>query len=365
MTQQQDYPINLFEFEDAAREVMTGPEFDYVEGGVTDEITLRRTRSAYDSIALRPRVLRGFREADLSTTVLGQRLPVPFMLAPCGGHTRAHPEGELATARAAAKFGTVLGVSANAGFTLEEIAQQADGPRWYQLYFYRDREQTADIVKRAEAAGYDAICITLDANWPSKRERNIRNAYQQGSRPMYKQEAKPPATGKFDTGQSSRGRVDPGASWEDVAWLRSLTKLPLVFKGIMTGEDAQLAADNGVEALIISNHGGRNLDTTLATVEVLPEVVDRVKGKMEIYVDGGIRRGTDVVKAIAMGADAVLMGRPLFYGLALGGEDGVVQVLDTLRDEVETTMMHIGRPTIESIDHTLITRMPPLPDARP
>lgn len=360
MESSQRSPINLFEFAEFARDQMEPAEFDYVEGGVTDEITLRRTRSAYDSIALRPRVLRGFRQADMTTNVLGRKLPVPFMLAPCGGHGRAHPEGEIATARGAAAFGTVLGVSANASFTLEQIAQAADGPRWYQLYFYRDREQTAEMVKRAESAGYEAICITLDANWPSKRERNIRNAYQQGNRPMYKDRPEAPSQGKFDTGQSSRGRVDPGANWEDLQWLRGLTDLPIVFKGIMTGEDATLCAQVGVNAAIVSNHGARNLDTTLSTIEVLPEIVAASQGQVEVYLDGGIRRGTDVVKALAMGARAVLLGRPLFYGLALGGDEGVAQMLDVLRDELEATMMHTGRSRIAELDRSLIASMPTL-----
>ena len=356
-------PINLFDFEVLAKDLMEHNEYDYVAGGATDEITLRRTRSAYDAIALRPRVLSGFRQADLSTTVLGRRIEAPFMIAPSGGHTRAHPEGELATARAAAKFGTVMGLSANSGYPLEEVAKAADGPRWYQLYFYRDRELTVEMVKRAEDAGYDAICMTLDATWPSKRERNIRNKYQRRARPNYKTDAPDGAatTTKFDSGQSSRALVDPGASWDELAWLRTLTDLPVVFKGIMTAEDAQLCAATGVDGLIVSNHGGRNVDTTLATIEVLPEVAAAVEGKVEVFLDGGIRRGTDVVKAIALGAKAVLFGRPLFWGLAYAGEEGVAQVLDILRDEVESTMMLAGRPTVDAIDSSLVAKMPALP----
>ena len=204
--------INLYEYEAAAERNLTREEWDYVAGGATDEITLRRTRAAYDSIALRPRVLAGIGRADLSTSVLGMRLPVPFMLSPCGGHKRAHPDGELASARAAAEFGTVLGISANSSYPLEEIARAADGPRWFQTYFYRDRERTADMVKRGEESGYDAICVTLDSAWPSKRERNIRNTYKAGDRPNLSDADKAKLTNqtKFDAGLTSRSLVDPG-----------------------------------------------------------------------------------------------------------------------------------------------------------
>jgi 4-hydroxymandelate oxidase len=353
--------VNLFDFESEAVHHMAPAEYDYVAGGATDEVTLRRTRSAWDAIALRPRVLTGTRAADLSTTVLGHRVPMPVLLAPCGGHRRAHPEGECESARGAAAFGTILGVSANGSVSLEEAARAADAPKWFQMYFYRDREQTLDMLRRAEAAGYSAITITLDANWPAKRERNIRGNYRQSERPNYKGGEPPPVTtAKFDSGQSSRGRVDPGSSWDDIAWLRDQTKLPLIFKGVMTGEDAARCAQHGVDALVVSNHGARNLDTTLATIEVLPEVTAAVDGRLEVYVDGGVRRGTDVLKAIALGARAVLIGRPMFYGLALGGAEGVVQVLDILRDEVESAMMLTGQPSMDAIDRSLIAHMPAL-----
>ena len=212
----------------------------------------------------------------------------------------------------------------------------------------------------AEENGYDAICVTLDAVWPPKRERNIRNSYQRqptaGDAPGL---APPKDLTKFNSGISSRSRVDPGASWDDVAWLRSITNLPIVFKGIITREDAALCAEHGVDALIVSNHGGRNLDTTIPTIEALPEVADAA-GDVEVYLDGGIRRGTDVVKAIALGAKAVMLGRPMFWGLAYAGDQGVVHMLDILRDEVETTMMMCGKARIEDIGRDLITRLPEL-----
>ena len=360
-------PINLFDFEAIAEGKLVKAEWDYIAGGATDEITLRRTRSAYDHIALRPRVLTGTNAVDLSTTVLGQEISVPFMPGPAGGHAKGHPDGELATARAAAKAGTIMSVSANSSYRMEDVAEAVDGPRWYQCYFYRNRETTAEMVHRAEEAGYKAVVMTLDSSWPSKRERNIRNDYgrRQRARPNYtpeqvKEAQQMAAKSKFDSGLTSRGQNDPGATWEDFKWLKTVTDLPLVAKGIMTAEDATLCADYGVDGLIVSNHGARNLDTALSTIETLPEVAEAVGDRMEVYLDGGIRRGADVVKALALGARAVLFGRPIFWGLAYDGEDGLTGVLEILRDEMESTMMLTGRPTLASLDATLIRKMPSL-----
>ena len=357
-------PINLFDFEAMAEGRMVKAEWDYVAGGATDEITLRRTRSAFDSIALRPRMLTGTNAVDLSTTVLGTRISVPYMMAPSGTHGRAHPDGELATARAAANFGTIMSMSANSSYRLEDVAESVDGTRWFQCYFYRNRETTVEMIRRAEEAGYTALVMTLDASWPSKRERNIRNDYRSRPRPNYTpqqiQEGLAANPSKFDSGQSSRGQTDPGATWEDVAWLKTVTDLPVVFKGIMTAEDAALCGEYGVEALIVSNHGARNLDTTLSTIETLPEVVDAAGDSVEVYLDGGIRRGSDVVKALALGARAVLFGRPIFWGLAYDGADGLTGVLEILRDEMESTMMLSGRPDVASLDATLVRQMPAL-----
>jgi len=360
-------PVNLFDFEALAEGKMDKVEWDYIAGAATDEITLRRTRSVYEHIALRPRVLTGTAGVDLTTTVLGQEIAVPFMTSPAGGHGKAHPDGELATARAAAKFGTIMSMSANGTYTVEEVAEAIDGPRWYQCYFYRNRETMAGMVKRAEAAGYKAIVVTLDSSWPSKRERNIRNDY--GNRPRERRNYTPEqikegqelaAKSKFDSGLSGRGQNDPGATWEDLKWLRTVTDLPVVFKGIMTGEDAAIAAEYGVNGLIVSNHGSRNLDTTLSTIETLPEVVQGAGANVEVFLDGGIRRGADVVKALALGARAVMFGRPIFWGLNYDGENGLTGVFEILRDEIETTMVLCGQPNVASLDSTLIRKMPTL-----
>ncbi len=351
-------PINLFEFEAAAKERLLKEEYDYIAGGATDEISVERNRRAFESWALRPRVLRDVSALDLSTTVLGTKVSLPVLIAPCGGHKRAHPEGELATYRAAAACGTIFAVSANSNTSFEELAKAATGHLWLQLYPFRDREMTKEWLRRAKAAGYEAICVTLDSQWPPKRERNIRNNYQR-NRGAERTKAGAKAVGTTRPARAGAGS-DPAATWKDLEWIKSATNLPVVAKGIMTGEDVELCAEVGADALIVSNHGGCHLDNTLATIEVLSEAVAAAKGKMEILLDGGIRRGADVVKALALGAKAVFIGRPLFWGLAVDGEQGVIRVLNILREEIEITMAKCGKPTIAGIDSTVVVKAPPL-----
>ncbi len=237
-------PINLFEFEDLAKERLPKEEYDYIAGGATDEISVDRNRRAYESWAFRPRVLRDVHALDLSTTVLGTKVNLPVLIAPCGGHKRAHPEGELATYRAAAAGGSILAVSANSNTTFEDLAKGATGHLWLQLYPFRDREMTKDWLRRAKESGYEAICVTLDSQWPPKRERNIRNNYQRHRGPNHP---------KADSGEAPRpGRdrragtgADPAATWKDLEWIKSESNLPVVAKGIMTGEDVELCAEVG------------------------------------------------------------------------------------------------------------------------
>ncbi len=236
-------PINLFDFEALAEHTMNKSEWDYIAGAATDEITLRRTRSAYDHIALRPRVLTGTASVDMSTTVFGHKISVPFMTSPAGGHKKGHPDGEIATAKAAAKFGTVMSMSANGSYTLEEVAEAVDGPRFYQCYFYRNRETMAGMIKRAEDAGYNALIVTLDSSWPSKRERNIRNDYSRLNRPrpnytpeQIKEAQEKAAKTKFDSGLSSRGQNDPGATWESVIADAKIRARSLGGDGIVIGQ---------------------------------------------------------------------------------------------------------------------------------
>lgn len=348
--------VNLFDFEAIAKERLPKEEYDYIAGGATDEISVDRNRRAYATWAFRPRVLRDVSQLDLSTTVLGTKVSLPVLIAPCGGHKRAHPEGELATYRAAAACGTVLTVSANANTSFEDVAKAAKGHLWVQLYPFRNKELTKDWLKRAKDLGYGAVVVTLDSQWPPKRERNIRNHYQRSRGVNYPKEAN--ATPR-PAGRAGEGS-DPAATWKDLEWIKSATDLPVVAKGILTGEDVELCVESGADGVLVSNHGGRHLDNTLATIEVLPEAVTAANGKLEVYLDGGIRRGADVVKAIALGAKAVFIGRPLFWGLAVDGENGVVRVLNILREEIEITMAKCGRPTIASIDSTATVKAPPL-----
>jgi 4-hydroxymandelate oxidase len=349
--------INLFDYETAAKEILPKPEYDYIAGGATDEISVDRNRRAYASWALRPRVLRDVSRLDLSTTVLGSRIELPVMIAPCGGHKRAHPDGELATYRAAAACGTVLAVSANASSSFEDLARAAKGHLWLQLYPFRDKGLARTWLKCARDNGYDAVVVTLDSQWPPKRERNIRNGYRRTRGINYP--VNPGAETPRPAGRAGEGS-DPAATWADLEWIKSEAGLPVVAKGIMTGEDVELCVESGADAVIVSNHGGRHLDNTLSTVEVLPEAVAAARGRIEVYLDGGIRRGADVVKAIALGARAVFIGRPLFWGLAVAGEQGVIRVFNILREEIEITMAKCGRPTIASIDSTVVVKAPPL-----
>ena len=355
-------PVNIYEYEAHARERLPQAEYDFIAGGATDEITLRRTRAVFDAIMLRPRMLVDISQPDLSTTVLGQPIPFPILVDPAGSHGRAHPQAELATVRAAGAMGTVMILSSGSTYTLEEVAQAATGTIWFQQYLYKDQGLTQRMAHRAQEAGYTALCLTLDATVRAKRERNIRNNYSSPSSPNYAglEVSEYAWQMSSDAPRGVNTLIDRAATWSYVAWLTAHTPLPLVVKGIMTAEDARLCAAHGVRAIIVSNHGARQLDTTFASIEVLPEVVEAVHGQCEVYLDGGIRRGTDVLKALALGARAVLIGRPLFWGLAVDGEAGVRAVLQMLRDELEMAMGMCGRPTIASLDRSLLGTVSPL-----
>ncbi|MFQ6028695.1 MAG: alpha-hydroxy acid oxidase [Dehalococcoidia bacterium] len=354
-------PVNIFEYEALAKEKIEQGHYDFIAGGATDEITIRRTRAVLDSIMMRPRMMVDISQRDLSTTVLGQEISFPVMLDPAGNHSSAHPEAELATARAAGAAGTVMVLSAQSSRTLEEVAEAATGPIWCQQYFFKDQGLTLEMARRAEEAGYSALCVTLDAKVKPKRERNIRNNYQGNPSPNYVDLDLSGRNWTFglDAPSGANDIRDTASTWADLDWLAANTRLPLVTKGIMTAEDAKLSADHGAKGVIVSNHGGRYLDTTLATIEVLPGAVEAVNGNAEVYMDGGVRRGSDIFKALALGARSVLIGRPMFWGLAVNGEEGLRAVLNILRDELDATMGMCGRSTIESIDmDTLVTVSP-------
>jgi 4-hydroxymandelate oxidase len=349
--------INLFEFEEAAKEFLRKEDYDYIAGGATDEISVDRNHRAFQSWALRPRILRDVHSINLSTTVLGTPIELPVLIAPCAGQKKAHADGEIATGRAAAAHGTIYTVSANAAVTFEELAKAVTGHLWLQMYLFRDRAMTKEWLRRAKAAGYGAICLTVDSQFRSKRERNIRNNFR-NDRGVNFPPVDPDMTAKR-LGRPGEG-ADPASTWKDLDWIKQETDLPIIAKGVMTGEDVEQCVRAGIDAVVVSNHGGRHVDNTLATIEVLPEAVAAANGKLEVFLDGGIRRGADVVKAIALGAKAVFIGRPLFWGLAVDGERGVIRILDILREEIEITMAKCGRPNIASIDATTIVKAPPL-----
>jgi 4-hydroxymandelate oxidase len=353
---------NLLELEELARAKVPRPAFDYVAGGADDEVSLRRNREAYGKWALRPRVLVDVSSCDTSATVLGQRVSMPILVAPTAFHGLVHPEGEIGTARGAAAAGTIMVVSAIATRTMEEIAAAIAAPRWFQLYVWKDREVTAELVKRAARAGYRAICLTVDTPLLGRREKDERNAFTLPPGIGIANVRPAGLDGMPDSEHGSafakyvKEMLDPAVTWRDLAWLRSLTSLPIVVKGIMTMEDAKIAVEHGVEGIVVSNHGGRQLDSTPATLDVLPEIVDVVRGRAEVFMDGGIRRGTDVLKAVALGARAVLVGRSPLWGLALGGADGVHAVLEHLRKEFALAMALSGRSSLDQIDRSMVQR---------
>jgi isopentenyl diphosphate isomerase/L-lactate dehydrogenase-like FMN-dependent dehydrogenase len=340
-------PINLNDYEALAQARMHPAYWDYYQGGSDDEVTLRANRTAFERIRLRPRMLAGVDTGDVRTTVLGIPVSTPILVAPSAQHALAHPEGECATARAAGMAGALMTASTVSTRTLEEIAQAATGPLWFQLYIYYSLRVAEILVHRAEAAGYRAIVLTVDLPRLGNRERDVRNNLN-ALAPMHE--------GNFVNVELSEEESDAMVplTWETVDWLRSLTSLPVLVKGILTAEDAELAVKHGVAGIIVSNHGGRQLDSALASIEALPEVVDAVAGRCEVYMDGGIRRGTDVLKALALGARAVLIGRPVLWGLAVNGAEGACHVLEILRKELELAMVLSGRPTLASIDRSLV-----------
>jgi isopentenyl diphosphate isomerase/L-lactate dehydrogenase-like FMN-dependent dehydrogenase len=340
-------PVNVFEYEALAQTKMDPAHWDYIQGGSDDEVTLRANRAAFERIRLRPRVLVDVSTSaiDIRTSVLGTLVSMPVLIAPTGMHCLAHPDGECATAQAAGKAGTLMTASTVSTRTLEEIAQAASGPLWFQLYVYPSLQFAEILVRRAESAGYRAIVLTVDLPTLGNREKDRRNNVTIPP---------PPFREANFVDVDKTGQEWVSLTWESLSWLRSITSLPILLKGILTAEDALLAIEHGMDGIIVSNHGGRQLDTALTSIEALPEIVEAVAGRCEVYFDGGIRRGTDILKALSLGARAVLVGRPVLWGLAVNGAEGAYQVLEMLRKELELAMALSGRPTLNSIDRTLV-----------
>jgi isopentenyl diphosphate isomerase/L-lactate dehydrogenase-like FMN-dependent dehydrogenase len=343
------HPVNIREYEALAREKLPKETFDFIAGGAEDELTVAENEAAFRRIQLRPRVLVDVSHVDVSTRVLGEGVSFPVLLAPVAFQGAAHPDGDVASARAAAEAGTIMVLSTASSSTIEEVAESSTGPKWFQLYIH-EHGLAQRLVERAEASGFTAICMTADTPRLGRRERDMRNG------PALDQQLPPPKNlvGEAAPGGDLSGFPHHSRTWEDIDWLRSLTSLPLVIKGIMTDADARLAIEHGAKAIIVSNHGGRQLDGVPATIDVLAEVVEATAGRAEVLLDGGVRRGTDVLKALALGARAVLIGRPFVWGLAVDGEQGVGRVLRMLRDELETSMALAGCPSVSNISNAII-----------
>ena len=352
--------VSLFDFEPLARARMSHAAWEYVNGAAADEITVRWNREAFDRIRLKPRVLVDVSKPDASVTLLGHGMPFPILLAPTASQQATHPEGEMATVRAAGAAGTTMVLSTLSNTSVEDVAKAAKRPVWFQLYVQRDRGFTRELVRRAVAAGCRALCLTVDTPIAGARNREQRaplvtppgvgHPHLEGLKESQE------LAGHLARGESSifSSLLSPDLTWKDLAWLQSFAGVPVVVKGVLNPDDADRAVKEGVAGIIVSNHGGRNLDTVPATVDALPGVVERVAGRVPVLVDGGIRRGTDVLKALALGATAVLIGRPYVYGLGAAGEEGVARVLKILQDEFLMAMALTGRPAVRSIDRSVL-----------
>ncbi|HEX9495957.1 MAG TPA: alpha-hydroxy acid oxidase [Candidatus Limnocylindria bacterium] len=351
-------PLNLDEFEALARESLPAMTYDFIAGGAEDERTVAGNRAAFARRTLRNRALVDVTARDTRTRLLGLDLPHPILLAPTALHRVAHPEGELATARGAAAAGALYTVSTATSTRLEDIAAAApDGLRWFQLYHLGEREATERLIAHAVATGHRAIALTTDVPLLGRRERDLRNAFTLpdgiGMAHAYEPAWAPPGDDR------SRAWASPIASanltWIDLEWIRAAANgLPLLLKGIVRGDDARRALDLGVDGVWVSNHGGRQLDGAIATLDALDDVARAVGGRCPIVVDGGIRRGTDIISALALGADAVAIGRPPLYGLAVGGAGGVQRVVEVLRAELDLAMALVGAPALAALTPDLI-----------
>lgn len=338
-----------------AREALTEAEWDYSSGGAESEATLRRNRTAFAEWAFRPRVLRGVGEPSTCTDLLGHQLELPVLLAPIGSIATFHPDGALACAHVASGAGTAAFVGTLAHPALEVVRVGSSAPLFFQLYVYGGRDWLDQLVGRVEAAGFEAICVTVDVAAYGRRERDLHNRYfprQSVERPNLGGGSEMPEI-------VNRDGYNAALSWDDLAWLRRRTRLPLMVKGVMTGEDAAIAVDHGIDIVYVSNHGGRQLDHALASLEVLPEVVAAVDGRAQVILDSGIMRGTDVVKALALGAQAVAIGKLMAWGLAAGGEPGLRRTLELLQTEMATTMANLGAHSVAELHPGLLRRVSP------
>lgn len=341
--------VSLDDFEQVARQRLPHMAYEFLASGAGDEVTLRWNREAFDGIRLRPRVLQDVSNIDTSVTLLGDTLPFPILLAPVAYQRLFHPEGELAAARGAAQSGATYVVSTATTCSIDDIARAANCRLWLQIYLQSDRGFTHELVQRAESVGVRALCLTVDTPVVGARNRQQRAGFALPS-DLPTPHLDPRGRDRLTVVSPKREAI----TWSDVEWLRSITRLPILLKGILDVDDAQRGVESGAAGIIVSNHGARNLDTVPASIEALPRIAERVGGRVPLLLDGGVRRGTDVIKAVALGAAAVLVGRPYVWGLAVGGAEGVARVVAILREELETAMALLGRASVATIDRTIL-----------
>jgi L-lactate dehydrogenase (cytochrome) len=375
--------INIEDLRSLARSRVPGIVFDYIDGGAEGEFTMRENLRAFERVSFLPRQAVSFSNCDLRTQVLGCELSMPVLLAPVGYGRVMHPDGEIGAARAAGNAGTAAILSTVSGYRLEDVKAASRGPVWYQLYLTGGREAAEDAMRRAQAVGYQVLVITIDTTVIGLREREVRSGMEQLLRGSFWSQlpfmpqvfARPrwllrflldgglptmpnivkPNRGPLRVSEAHTALVRSAFSWEDMTWIRQLWKGPIVIKGVLTGDDARRALDHGAAAVVVSNHGGRQLDGVSASLRALPEVVAAVQDNAEVVLDSGVRRGSDVVKAICMGARAVLVGRAYAYGLAAAGESGVAHALRILRDDIERTLRLLGCGSVEALDESYVS----------
>lgn len=358
--------VCVSDFEERARRVLPKAVYDYYRSGADEQRTLQDNVEAFSRWCLVPRVLRDVSSVDMSLSILGQRLSMPVCVASTAMQRMAHPEGEVATARACRAMGTAMMLSSWATSTIEEVSEAGGGPGgvlWMQLYIYKDRELSLSLVRRAEQAGYQAIFLTVDTPYLGRRWDDVRNRFKLPSHLSMSNFAVPSLSFSEDSYGADSGlavyvskAIDPSLNWEDVLWLKKHTHLPIILKGILSAEDARRAVDCGVDGILVSNHGARQLDGVPATLDVLSEVVQAVGGRCDVYLDGGVRKGTDVLKALALGAKAVFIGRPVLWGLACEGEQGVTELLALLKEELRLAMALAGCRSLSEVSKALVRR---------